>query len=85
MRRKANKTANINANLYDGDFQLGYDCVGVVTCRFGLCYVMPPSGDEECIFREYGSCTCQPAQQEALEALRKRIDAELKQMREVAE
>jgi hypothetical protein len=77
--RKATKTANINANLYDGEFQLGFDCVGVENCRFALCPLMPPTGDEDCTYREHGSCRDTSAQQAALEALKKRIVKELKQ------
>jgi hypothetical protein len=76
MKRTA--TANINANLYDGDFQLGYDCVGVTSCRFATCYLMPPDGSEDCFFKEYGSCRSLPAQQAALVALGNRIKIALK-------
>lgn len=76
--KKANKTANVSASFYDGDFQIAFDCVGVDKCRFALCSEMPPDGSEECFFREYGSCKCPPAQYVALEALRNRITKELK-------
>jgi hypothetical protein len=78
MTKKNTQTANINATLYDGEFQVGYDCVGVEICRFALCEIMPPTGDNECAFRAYGSCKNPPAQQTALEALRNKITRELK-------
>lgn len=78
--KKANKTANVNASLYDGDFQVGFDCVGVEVCRFALCSEMPPTGDEECFFREYGSCRFEAAQYAALETLRNRITREMKKL-----
>jgi hypothetical protein len=71
-------SANVYASLYDGEFQVGYDCAGVDTCRFALCSTMPPDGNEECFFRRDGSCTSPIAQQAALESLRSRIKGELK-------
>jgi hypothetical protein len=71
------KSANINATLYDGEWQVNYDCVGVGTCRYALCSIMPPSGDEECAYREYGACRCLPAQYAALGAFKNRAAREL--------
>ena len=78
-KKKATKTANVNVTLYDGEFQVGFDCVGVEICRYALCSEMPPDGNEECFFREYGSCKSPVAQQTALETLNNRIKKELKQ------
>lgn len=76
--KRATKSANINATLYDGDFQLGFDCVGVEVCRFALCSFMPPTADEECFFLEHGSCKHPQAQHAALDAFCSRIKRELK-------
>jgi len=75
--------ANVNATLYDGEFQIGFDCAGAETCRFALCSTMPPDGDEECFFRQNGSCTHRPSQQAAIESFRNRITKELKTYGEV--
>lgn len=80
--KPATKTTNINANLYDGELQIGFDCVGVESCRFALCPTMPPTGDEECTYREYGSCRRTSAQQAALNDMLNRIKKELKQFKE---
>ena len=77
--KKATKTANVNAALYNGEFQVGFDCVGVEACRFAFCSEMPPDGSEECFFQEYGSCKRPVAQHTALETLHNRIKRELKQ------
>ena len=73
-----NKCANIGAHLYDGEFQINFDCVGVAACRYALCPVMPPDGSEECTFQQYGACRNPFAQCAAIEALKKRLAKELK-------
>lgn len=76
--KKATKTANVNVTLYDGEFQVGFDCVGVEVCRYALCSEMPPDGSEECFFRQHGSCIRPPAQYSALEKILNRITKEMK-------
>lgn len=83
--KKATKTANINAGIYDGQFQVDCDCVGVEVCRFALCPVMPPDGSEECAYREYGACQSPQAKCAAIESLRARLLKELKLQQEVME
>jgi len=78
--KKTTKTANICANIYEGEFMLNFDCVGVKMCRFALCSMMPPDGSEECAYREHGSCLCPHAKSAALESLKNRITKELKQL-----
>ncbi len=80
--KKATKTASIYATLYEGDFQLGFDCVGVKLCRFALCPMMPPDGSEECTYLNCGSCLCPHAKFAALESLRRRLTKELEQLKE---
>jgi hypothetical protein len=65
-------TANIVANIYEGRFQVNFDCVGELACRFALCHTMPPDGNDECTYREYSSCLCQTAKISALESLKKK-------------
>lgn len=83
--KKATKSANVNASLYDGEFQIGFDCVGVMVCKFAMCSEMPIDGKEECFFREYGSCRRPAAQQTTLEMLINRLKRELKQLEEDSE
>ncbi len=80
MTTKNTKTANVCANIYEGEFQLNFDCVGAERCIFVLCHVMPPDGSEECTFREHGSCLCLAAKYAAIENLMKNLAKELKQM-----
>lgn len=83
--KKATKTANICANIYEGEFMLNFDCVGVEICRYALCFMMPPDGSEECTYREHGSCLCPHAKSAALESLRNRLTKELKQLEDDCE
>lgn len=83
--KKATKTANVCANIYEGEFQLTFDCVGVMVCKFALCQMMPPDGSDECTYREHGSCLCPHAKSAALESLRSKITKELKQLEECLE
>jgi len=76
------KSANASANLYDGVFEVLFDCVGVDVCRYALCEVMPPTAASECCYREHGSCRRSAAQQAALELLMGKIKKELKQFEE---
>lgn len=80
--KKATKTPNVCANLYEGDFMINFDCVGVEMCRFALCHIMPPDGSEECTHYDHGSCICQAAKYAGLELLRNRLTKELKQIEE---
>lgn len=52
----ATKTANVVATLYDGAFDVTFDCVGTTVCKFAMCSEMPIDGTEECFFQEHGSC-----------------------------
>jgi hypothetical protein len=76
-----NNHAHICAGIYEGEFQLGFDCAGVETCKFALCHVMPPDGSEECT---YNQCACRNphSQIAALEALKNAINKELKKLDE---
>lgn len=76
--KNAIKTANVCANIYEGEFMLNFDCVGVEKCRHALCPIMPPDGQEECAYCEHGSCRRTLAQIAALELLRTKINGELK-------
>lgn len=80
--KKATKTANVCANIYEGEFQINFDCVGVTVCRFAMCSMMPPDGDEECTYRDYGSCILPHAKHAAIESLRNRLSKELKRIEE---
>ena len=80
--KKATKTTNICATIYEGNFDITFDCVGVEVCRFGLCSEMPPTGREACTFSEHGSCRRAAAQFAALETLRIRVAKELKRIEE---
>lgn len=82
MARKAKTVANIYGAIYDGNFDINFDCVGVEKCRFALCSLMPPDGSEECTYREHGSCRSPNSKLAALEGLRDRLTKELKQLKE---
>lgn len=78
--KQATKTANVVATLYEGTFDVTFDCVGTTVCTFAMCSEMPVDGTEECFFREHGSCRRPAAQQTSLEMLINRLKKELKQL-----
>ena len=80
--KTATKTANICANIYEGKFIVSFDCVGVLECEFALCPTMPPDGNDECVFREQGTCLSPCAKCAAVERIRKKLASELKQIEE---
>lgn len=73
------KAANIYASLYDGHFDVGFDCPGAESCQYALCAMMPPDGVHDCFFHEHGSCRQQTAQYDALERLMKRLKGKMKE------
>ena len=78
--KKNTKIPGVDASLYEGSLGLSYNCVGVEACRYALCPLMPPDGNEECIYREHGSCLCPHAKHAALETLGRKIKTEMKQI-----
>lgn len=73
------KMANLNAGLYDGEFQACYDCVGEDRCKLAMFYTDPPSENEDCSNKHSGNCLHPQMARNALIALRDRITEELKQ------
>ena len=83
--KKATKTANVGAYIYEGDFSLDFSCVGVLACRFALCEIMPPGADSECCHSDHSTCISPNAKPAALEALLGKIKKELKEYDDAAE
>jgi hypothetical protein len=81
--KKATRTLKprINANIYEGSFDIGFDCPGATRCYYALGYVMPPEEDSVCSFYDC-SCTSPLAKIAAMESLQRRIAKELKQLKE---
>lgn len=71
------KAANVAATLYDGCYDVGFDCVGTTKCAHARFYTDPPDPDDDCAFLHHGSCTHAPARKAALEQLSERIAEEL--------
>jgi hypothetical protein len=78
-KAKKIKEANVNAGLYEGEWQVCFDCVGTSKCAHARFYTEPPDPDAECAFARHGGCTHAPARKAALEQLRERITEELKE------
>lgn len=78
------QNANVHASIYFKDFDFGFECSGAQTCRFALCAIMPPTGEDECAHQYCGSCKNPVAQYAALESLGKRIKKHLKEMEDHA-
>ena len=70
--------ANISVTLYDGDFDVSYDCSGAIKCKYALWQEMPIDDDEHCGFRQYGACRNQFAQIDSMESARRRLAARIK-------
>lgn len=74
---------NLYVSQYGKDFEVGYDCSGEASCRFALCETMPPVNAEDvCTFKVEGSCRNISAQMAALEKIKARISAEIKNLKE---
>lgn len=80
--KKVTQYPNLSANLYDGNFDTSFECIGVERCQFALCPEMPPTGDDECCYVEYGVCRRVSAQLEALRILRIRVTTMMKGLEE---
>ena len=80
--KKANKTANVVANIYEGKFEVSFDCVGITVCQFPMCSLMPPDGSEECFYNRHNQCLSPHAKKSALDALLTNIKKKLKELTE---
>lgn len=83
--KKATKTANIVAVLYDGKFDVTFECVGVTQCMYVLCYTMPPDGNDPCVYCHHGSCGSIQAQIKALALIKNKLTYELNKREETEE
>lgn len=73
------EAANVYVSLYEGLFDVGFDCVGTTKCVQIRFYTEPPDPDDDCAFLHHGSCMHAPARKAALEQLSKRIAEQLKE------
>ena len=69
---------NINVNLYDGQFDTGFDCPQD-ECKFKLCEIMPAQPGAKCIYNKY-ECHCHEARTKAIEAVIRRLKSELEEL-----
>ena len=76
------KTANAGANLYDGFFEILFDCVGVEKCARAQFFCNPPDSDDDCAWHQNGTCMSASARKAALEKIRDGIAAELEEYQE---
>jgi len=82
MTTARTKTANVCATIYEGKFDINFDCVGVLDCRYALCHAMPPDGNDPCCYHDYGTCISPHAKLAAIESLRNRLSKEKKDIEE---
>lgn len=80
--KKATKTANACATIYEGKFDVNFDCVGVTACKFALCEIMPPNGDYPCSYSDHSTCISPHAKLAAIDLLRSKLVKESKQLEE---
>ena len=65
--------ANISVTLYDGEFDVSFDCSGASKCEFALCEFMPPETDDGCVHKKYGTCHNQESRIAAMRSVRNRL------------
>jgi len=80
--KKATKTANVCATIYEGGFDINFDCVGVLACKYACCELMPPDGNCPCTYSDHSTCISPHAKLAAIESLRDRLLKEKKDIEE---
>jgi len=83
--KKATKTANACATIYEGNFDINFDCVGVTLCKYAMCMIMPPTGEDECAYKGSGECISPHAKLGAIDLLMNRLSKEKKDIEEAFE
>ena len=76
---------NISITIYEGQFDINFDCPGAVRCAHALCYEMPPEDDSKCVRYDHGMCECTFAKIVAMESVQRRIAKQLKLYKEEIE
>ena len=72
-RTVKNKAANVNVTLYEGSFDVCFDCVGTDKCAHARFHLEPPDPEDECAFVHHGGCTHAPARKAALKLISEKI------------
>lgn len=80
--KTATKTANACATIYEGKFDINFDCVGVLACKYARCELMPPDEESRCFYSDYSTCISPHAKLAAIELLRNRLSKEKKDIEE---
>ena len=82
MGKKTKKltTANAYLSLYEGQYDLGFECVGASKCAHARFYVEPPEPDDECSCQANGACNNMQARKASLELMSRVITANLAEM-----
>jgi hypothetical protein len=78
----ATKTANVCATIHEGKFDINFDCVGVLDCKFARCEFMPVDGEYPCFYSDHSTCISPHAKLAAIELLRNRLSKEKKDIEE---
>ena len=74
--------ANISVTLYDGSFDVSFDCDGVLTCKYCLCDLMPPqSENDHCAYNKWGSCYNVSVNIAAMESVRRRLSQRITRLK----
>lgn len=74
--KTATKTANVCATIYEGKFDINFDCVGVLDCKFARCEFMPVDGEYPCFYSDHSTCISPHAKLAAIELMRNRLSKE---------
>ena len=71
------KSANATAGIYDGQFEVFFDCAGPRACAHAGYHLSPPDPDDDCAWHQNGTCLSYRARRTALELMRDGLVAEL--------
>ena len=73
------KSANVVATIYEGKYDISFDCIGVEQCKYALCAIMPPTGYDPCVYLD-GVCECYDSKKESLGKLMDKLKKSIKEL-----
>lgn len=78
---KKHKSPNANASLYEGTFELYFDCVGDHVCSHARFFTNPPEIDDDCVSHKDGTCVSGYAREAAVKLLAEKLNVQLEEWR----
>lgn len=69
-----------NISYYEGKYSFDFSCVGETKCNYALCCVMPPTGEDNCMHKQYGNCKSKTVQLQVINVIRKKLSTVAKSL-----